>query len=113
MALCMYDTYACMLTLYMEITHSLYSLYSLAALELADWKKQHLNKKSNNRNKNINVNNIENNNSNNDIGNDDDNINQNNSNRDSNYNLFRIASKQLESTYSVSLDIQERYGINS
>jgi hypothetical protein len=83
--------------------------YSLAALELSEWRKQHSNK-NHNHHKNNSKNEIDKHlheNSKNDTNDDDDN------NEKLNYNLFKIASRQLESTYTLSLDIQERYGINT
>lgn len=91
-----------------------YFFFSLAALELSEWRKQHSTTKKNHHHKNkskINIDkhlneNSNNENDNNDINDDD------NSNEKLNYNLFKIASRQLESTYTLSLDIQEKYGIN-
>ena len=84
--------------------------YSLAALELSEWRKQHSNKNHYHNHKNNSKNEIDkylHENSENDTNDDD------NNNEKLNYNFFKIASRQLESTYTLSLDIQERYGINT
>lgn len=93
--------------------------HSLAALELSEWRKQHSTTKKNHHYKNKSKNNIDNDNGNkhlNENGNNDNDNNDinddDNSNEKLNYNLFKIASRQLESTYTLSLDIQEKYGIN-
>ena len=76
-------------------------------MELSEWRKQHSNKNHyhHNHHKNNSKNEIDkylHENSKND-----------NNNEKLNYNLFKIASRQLESTYTLSLDIQERYGIST
>ena len=84
-------------------------------MELSEWRKQHSTTKKNHHHKNKSKNNIDkhlNENSNNDNDNNDIND-DDNSNEKLNYNLFKIASRQLESTYTLSLDIQERYGIST
>lgn len=89
--------------------------YSLAALELSEWRKQHSTKKDHHHHKNNyknGINNHLNENNNNDNDSKDINDDNNNNNEKLNSNLFKIASRQLESTYTLSLDIQERYGIN-
>ena len=62
-------------------------LFSLAAYEATEWA----------RNKNYN--------------NNGDSTNPNGPGVQSNYDLFKLAARNLESTYTHSMDIQEKYGI--